>query len=77
MLFQEIKTIKKKYPRQWLLIAVDQIDRATTTPISGRMITHSPHRDDIYRKLFSLRKKSNILVEYSEDRLPKGYVAAF
>ncbi len=74
---QKIEAIKKRFHREWLLIAVDKVDEATTTPISGRLITHSPHRDEVYRKLFSLPRKSDILVEYSEDGLPPGYAAAF
>ncbi len=77
MLTQKIERIKKGFHREWLLIAVDKVDEATTTPISGRLIVHSPHRDEVYRKLLSLKRKCNILVEYSEDKLPKGYAAAF
>jgi hypothetical protein len=74
---EKIEKIKKRFHREWLLIAVDKVDESTTTPISGRLIAHSPHRDEIYRKLFSLKQKRNILVECSEDKLPKGYAAAF
>lgn len=74
---EKIETIKKRFHREWLLIAVEKTDESTTTPVSGRLLAHSPHRDEIYRKLFSLRRKNNILVENSEDKLPKGYAAAF
>ena len=74
---QKIETIKKRYHREWLLIAVDKVDEPTTTPISGKLIEHSPHRDEVYRKLFSLKRKHDVLVEYSEDEFPKGYAAAF
>lgn len=74
---EKIETIKKRFHREWLLISVDKIDESTTTPISGKIISHSPYRDKIYRKLLSLTKKHNVLVEYSEDKLPKGYAAAF
>lgn len=77
MLTQKIERIKKRFHREWLLIAVDKVDESTTTPISGRLIVHSPHRDEVYRKLLSLKRKRDILVEYSEDKLPKGYAAAF
>lgn len=78
MRFQKIETIKKRYHREWLLIAVDEMDESTTTPISGKLITHSSHRDEIYRKLLSIKKRKWLpLVEYSEDNLPKGYAAAF
>ncbi|EFK96659.1 hypothetical protein LDC_1311 [sediment metagenome] len=74
---EKIETIKKRYHREWLLIAVDKIDEATTTPISGKLITHSPHRDEVYTKLMALKKRQDILVEYSEDKLPRGFAAAF
>jgi len=74
---EKIEKIKKRFHREWLLIAIDKIDESTTTPISGKIIAHSPHRDEVYRKLSSLRRRQNILVEYSEDKLPKGYAAAF
>lgn len=74
---QKIETIKRRYHREWLLIAVDKMDEATTTPLTGRLLAHSPHRDEVYRKLPSLQRKHEVLVEYSEDSLPKGYAAAF
>lgn len=74
---EKIETIKRRYHREWLLIAVDKVDEATTTPLSGRLVAHSPHRDEIYRKLSSFSRKAEILIEYSEDSLPKGYAAAF
>ncbi len=77
MKIENIEKIKKRFHREWLLIAVDKIDEATTTPITGKLIAHSPHRDEVYRKLFSLKRRRNILVECAEDRLPKGYAAAF
>lgn len=78
MKIEKINTIKKRFHREWLLIAVAKIDKLTTTPISGKIIAHSPRRDEIYRKLFSLKKRRWLpMVEYSEDKLPKGYAAAF
>ncbi len=77
MYSQNIETVKKKFHREWLLIAVDKFDEATKTPVTGKIIAHSPHRDEIYKKLSSRRKKHNILIEYSEDKLPQGYAAAF
>lgn len=74
----KIEAIKKKFHREWLLIAVDKIDESTTIPVSGKLIAHSPYRDEIYKKLLPLKKRDWLaLVEYSEDKLPKGYAAAF
>ena len=77
MKMENIETIKKRFRREWLLIAVDKVDTATTTPISGRLLAHSPHRDEIYRLLLKPPKVKKLLVECSEDSFPKGYAAAF
>lgn len=73
---EKIATLKKRYHRQWLLIAVDKTDE-TTTPISGKLIAHSPHREDVYQQLQKYPRAKKVLVEYPEDSFPKGYAAAF
>ena len=74
---QKIETIRKKFRKHpaWLLIRVDKMDKSTTTPLTGRLIAHSPDRDEIYKK--SMKGNGLLMVEYSDDRLPKGYAAAF
>jgi len=75
---QKIETIRKRFHREWLLIAVDKIDKMTTTPLTGRLIAHSKDRDEIYNKLLGLKRIREIpFITYSEDRLPKGYAVAF
>jgi len=74
---ERIEKIKKKFHREWLLIALDKVDKTTTTPVSGKLIAHSPHRDEIYRILLRQAHLKKMLVEYSEDSFPKGYAAAF
>lgn len=74
---ERIEKIKKRFKREWLLISVDSMDESTTTPITGRVIAHSPHREDIYKILLNPPKGKRLLVEYSEDTLPEGYAAAF
>ena len=70
-----IERIRRRYKREWLLIAIDEMDEATTTPLTGRLLAHSPHRNDIYRA--SVRYPKPALVVYSEDTFPPGHVAAF
>lgn len=72
---EEIETIRKRFRREWLLIAVDKMDEERTIPLTGRLLAHSPHRDEIYAK--SSRYKRHLLIVYSEDGFPKGYAAAF
>ncbi|OGX46531.1 MAG: hypothetical protein A3G38_04635 [Omnitrophica WOR_2 bacterium RIFCSPLOWO2_12_FULL_51_8] len=74
---EKIEAIKKRFHREWLLIELDKVDESTTTPISGRLLFHSPHRDEVYSRLLSLRRRKAVLVENSADSLPKGYAAAF
>lgn len=74
---QKIETIKKRFHREWLLIAVDKVDESTTRPLMGRLIAHAPHRDEVYGKLVSLKRRWPVLISYSEDSMPKGFIAAF
>ena len=74
---RNIEALKKLYHKQWLLVAVDKANAATTTPISGRLIAHSPHRVEIYRIAMNIHHKNPLLIEYSEDKLPKGFAVAF
>lgn len=74
---EEIARIKKRFHREWLLIQIEKTDKSTTTPLYGKLITHSPHRDEVYHILFKSPWIRKALVEYSEDSFPKGYAAAF
>lgn len=71
---QSVEQIRKKYHREWLLIAVDELD-AATTPRRGRLLAHSPRREQVYDAM--LHTRGLTLVTYSDDRLPAGYAAAF
>lgn len=70
-----IDQIRRGYRREWLLIDVAKMDDATTRPLRGRVLAHSPHRDEIDRA--SIRYPKPALVVYSEDTFPPGYAAAF
>ena len=70
-----IQQIRKRYRRQWLLIAIEEMDKAMTIPLRGRLLTHSPHRDEIDRA--SIKYPKPALVVFSEDTFPPGYAAAF
>jgi len=74
---QKIEAIKKRFRREWLLIAVDKFDEKTTTSIAGRLLAHSPHKDEVWAALKKVRRPKHPLVTYSENDLPKGYAAAF
>jgi hypothetical protein len=70
-----IEQIRRRYNREWLLISIDEMDEATTTPVRGHLLAHSPHRHDIYAH--SRRYPHPALVVFSEDDFPKGFAAAF
>ena len=72
---QPVEAIRRRFDREWLLIAIDEMDEATTTPTRGRLLAHSPRRYDIYER--SRRYPHPALIVYSEDDFPKGYAAAF
>ena len=73
---QPIEDIRRRFRREWLLIAIDEMDDATTTPIHGRLLAHSKSREEIYDHLLRARVRLP-LVTYSEDTPPKGYAVAF
>lgn len=70
-----IEQWRRRYRREWLLIAVEEIDQTTTTPLRGRLLAHSPRRDEIDDA--SIRYPKPALVVFSEDTFPPGYAAAF
>ena len=72
---QLIDQIREQFHREWLLIAVNRMDPRTQVPISGRLLAHSPHRDEIYNGL--VKAKGLTFVLYSEKALPQGYAVAF
>jgi len=74
---QKIETIRKKFPKEWLLIEVDKTDETTNTSISGRLLSHSSHRDEIYKKLMSVKSKLPILVDYAQHKFPKDVAVIF
>lgn len=76
MIEQSITTIRKRFPNEWLIIRVKKFDEATTTPLTGLLLAHSPDRDLIFRK--SIAYRGLIMVDHANSgRLPKGYAVAF
>ena len=78
---QPIEEIRKKFrrKREWLLIEVVEMDEKTTTPLTGRLLVHSPHQGDIFKESIKRHKKNRkitTLIDYSED-LPKNMAIIF
>ena len=74
-LSRPIEQLRRRFHREWLLIAVDDVDETTTTPRRGRLLAHSPHQDELYAT--ERRVGGLTLTVYSEDQLPQGFAAAF
>lgn len=73
---EPIEAIRKRFDREWLLIAVDTMDEATTTPLTGELLSHSPRRDDIYHASQKNTDKLTLLI-YSQEDFAAGHAAAF
>ena len=73
---RKIEDIRKEFrkKREWLLIAVEKT--AATIPLTGRLLAHSPHKNDILKKSISSKNK-DLLIDYSEDTLPKDVALIF
>ena len=72
---EPIEKVRKRFKKEWLLIAVDKMDEKRTVPLAGHLIAHSPRRHEVYDAMMG--KPERLLVTYSEDALPAGYAAAF
>jgi hypothetical protein len=75
MKLMKIEALRKKYRKEWLLIAIEKMDMQKTVPLAGRLLAHSCNREEIDEK--SMKYKKPALVVYSENNFPKGYAAAF
>lgn len=71
---EKIEGIRKKFNNQWLLIAVDEVDKSTGVPTIGRLIAHSPSREEIHKA--SKKYTGLAYVVYSED-WPEDLAACF
>lgn len=70
----KIDSLRKKFKKEWLLIKPTKIDR-TNNPLFGILLAHSKSRDEIYH--LAKKAKDHIYITFSEDKLPKGFAAAF
>jgi hypothetical protein len=49
-----IEEIKDRFPSEWVLIGDPQTDERSQL-LAGRVLFHSPSRDEVYRKAVELR----------------------
>lgn len=57
-----LEAMKEQYAGEWVLIAYTELDDDMRV-IRGRVLAHSPDRDEIYRKLLSVGGQQ-VAVEY-------------
>lgn len=74
---EKIETIRKRFPKEWLLIEVTEKNKLTDTSIKGSLIAHNPDRDIIYQKMISVKSKRPLLVDYGQHRLRKDMAVIF
>lgn len=60
-----LEEIKQQYPNQWVLIEFTQLDDELRV-VDGEVIAHSPSRDEIEKRLATLRNEK-IAVEFTGD----------
>ena len=57
---QAIATLKRRYPKEWLLLTHVVTDELTR-PVRGKLVAHSKNRDEIYDRLSKIRGKLGVL----------------
>ena len=71
---EDITKIKRRYPKEWLLLTNVVADELTR-PIKGKLVAHSKNRDDIHDRLARVRAGS-VCIEYT-GKTPKDLVVVF
>lgn len=60
-----LEEIKQQYPNQWVLIEFTKLDDELNV-VDGRVLAHSPSRDEIEKELATLRNE-RIAVEFTGE----------
>ncbi len=60
----KLDEIRRRYAGEWVLIEYDRLDDHLRV-VEGRVLAHSPDRDEIYRRLRELKgRKKRLAVEF-------------
>ena len=70
---ENITKIKRRYPKEWLLLTNVVADELTR-PMKGKLVAHSKNRDEIYARLKQVHGK--ISIEYAGS-IPKDLFVVF
>lgn len=71
---QKIDTIRKQFKHEWLLIAIDEMDESTTTPLTGHLLAHSPDPMEVHKEAM---KHAGLLATLYSDDWPEDLAACF
>lgn len=72
---QPIEEIREQFHKEWLLIAVDEMDEATTTPLKGRLLAHSPDPLEVHK--VAMQQEEGLLATLYSDDWPEDLAACF
>ena len=64
----------QKYKGEWVLIEFKNLDEDLNV-IEGKVVAHSPNKEEIYKKQLELKEK-NLAIEYVGE-LPKDLTVMF
>ena len=64
-----IAEIEAKYPSEWILVEDPKTDEVLDVQ-GGKVLWHSPDRDEVYRKAVELRPKRSAIL--NTRRIPEG-----
>ena len=64
----------KRYEGEWVLIEFKKLDEDLNV-VEGRIVAHSPNKEEIYKKQLELKEK-NLAIEYVGEP-PKDLVVMF
>ena len=72
---QHIERLRRAFPNEWLLIAVDRFDPKTTTPVTGCLLAHSKRPEPLEKQ--AVHTTGLTYLVFGSDTLPKGYALGF
>lgn len=64
-----IRQIESRYPNEWILVEDPATNEALEVQ-SGKVISHSADRDEVYRKAVELRPKRSAIL--NTRQIPEG-----
>jgi hypothetical protein len=76
MKIQTVVEIRQQYPDEWILLEIVR-DRKNTERVAGRVLAHSPNRDDMdepFRRFRAEHPTARVYEFFTGDVVPEGVV---